>query len=545
MFGFAGFELDQRRAELRGPGGEAIKLRPKSFELLVLLVANAGRVLDKQELVEAVWPSVHVGDDSLFQCIREIRVALGDDQRQMVKLVSGRGYIFAVDVSVEPDGATAIVPAGAERAATRPAFFRLRGRAAMAALCAILGLAVAALAVWPDLVFKRPPLTIAVMPMLDASDDPAGAAMAAGVTVRLIDGLAKIENIRVVTPDLEHAPTVAAQSDFVVRGELQRDGQSWTLQPRMIRTATGEVQPLAAASVDAGGSDLQLQQSRLAAGTGHTLARHLNGLIADGGAPAGSAGVVIEQSLASINQTTRERFGVSQAMLRDALAAEPENADLAVALAALQLRGIQMVWYSPDDAIAAETEARATLERALREKPNSIPVLETYCRFLSATNRFAESLVACSRTLSFDPWNGQVLYLVGLGQLHLGRLEDALATFQQADRFDTPQVSRWTWLLGAGWTNVLMGRGEDALPWLERSIAITPGSGRSYMLLAAAYQQAGRGDDAKAAMQEGLILRPGSSALNVATPETNASPVFIKAARRGVVAMVEAGLPER
>ena len=54
------------------------------------------------------------------------------------------------------------------------------------------------------------------------------------------------------------------------------------------------------------------------------------------------------------------------------------------------------------------------------------------------------------RTLSFDPWNGQVLYHLGLTQLQLGRFDDAMATFRQADQFDTPPVSRWTWLLGAG-----------------------------------------------------------------------------------------------
>jgi tetratricopeptide (TPR) repeat protein len=207
------------------------------------------------------------------------------------------------------------------------------------------------------------------------------------------------------------------------------------------------------------------------------------------------------------------------------------------------MRGIQMVWYSPDDAIAAEAQAGAALERALRVKPNSIPVLETYCRFLSATNRFVDSLVTCARALSFDPWNGLALYLVGLGQLHLGRFEDALATFQQADRYDTPQVSRWTWLLGAGWANILMGRDEEALPWLQKSIAITPASGRSHMLLAAALQQLGRTDEAKAAMQEGLKLRPGTTALNVSPPRRNASPAFVEAGERVIQHMVAAGLP--
>ncbi|XUM20582.1 winged helix-turn-helix domain-containing protein [Bradyrhizobium oligotrophicum S58] len=71
--------------------------------MLRLLVANPGRVLTKQELMEAVWPDVHVGEDSLFQCIREIRTALGDERRQTVKLASGGGYVFTADIASEAD----------------------------------------------------------------------------------------------------------------------------------------------------------------------------------------------------------------------------------------------------------------------------------------------------------------------------------------------------------------------------------------------------------------------------------------------------------
>jgi DNA-binding winged helix-turn-helix (wHTH) protein/tetratricopeptide (TPR) repeat protein/TolB-like protein len=575
---FAGFELDRQRSELRGPDGEAIKIRPKTFEILALFAANPGRVLSKRELMEVVWRNVHVGDDSLFQCIRELRAALGDDRRQMIKLASGGGYLFTAEVAVEPAGSAhteaavcaeaanagpvAHAAAAAEQAKSRRSFFGLRGRASVAAVAglgAIIGLAGAAPVFRPDLIFKRTPPIIAVMPIVDASNDPRGAAMAKDVTDRLTDGFAKIDNIRVVasrsaaaTVRPEPASAPSASSDFEVRGELQRGEQSWTLRARIIKTATGEVQSVATASAGVDEPDVQLQQSRLAAGAGHLLARRLNGLLEAGESPAatggsadGNAKVIIEQAVASINQTTRERFGMAQTMLQNALAVESDNVDLAVALAALQLRGIQLVWYSPDDAIAAEAQAGATLERALRAKPNSIPVLETYCRFLSATNHFVESLVTCARTLSFDPWNGLALYLVGLGQINLGRFEDALATFQQADRFDTPPVSRWTWLLGAGWADLLMGRGDGAVPWLQRSIAITSASGRSHMLLAAAYVKAGRIDEAKAAMTEGLKLRPGTTALNVAPAMTNASPVFLQASERIIESMVAAGLPER
>lgn len=579
MLRFAGFELDPQRAELRGADGTPIKLRPKTFEMLRLFATSGGRVLSKQDLMEAVWPNVHVGEDSLFQCIRELRTALGDERRQLIKLASGGGYLLATEVvavpaadpaqaeGTRPDPTGEVAPRPPAEAAAVPVrpqramfgFSRQAKVAAVAGLCVIvMGLAVAAPVLKPDLLFKRTPPRIAVMPIVDASNDPHGAMMAAEATSRLTDGFAKIQNISVVAPRLtavasgESTTAPAASSDYEIRGELQLSDQSWTLRARMIKTGTGEVQSVAATSVKADEADALLAQSRLAAGVGHVLARRLNEILEPSAAPsrtrkasAGGDKVAVEQALASINQTTRERFGMAQTMLQKALTEDPDNVDLAVALASLQLRGIQLVWFSPDEAVAVEARANATLEQALRSKPNSIPVLEAHCRFLSATNHFVESLVTCAKALSYDPWNGSALYLIGLGQIFLGRFDDALATFRQADRYDTPPASRWTWLLGAGLANLLMERNEEAASWLERSIAITAATGRSHMFLAVAYQRSGRFEEAKAAIQEGLRLRPGTTRLSVWPPTKNLSPVYVAAAGRVIQSMVDAGLPEQ
>ena len=181
---------------------------------------------------------------------------------------------------------------------------------------------------------------------------------------------------------------------------------------------------------------------------------------------------------------------------------------------------------------------------ALQEIGEDLPVMDAHCRFLNTTNQFVENLIACARTLSFDPWNGVALYHLSLAQLQLGRFEDALATFDQAYRFDTPAASRWTWPLGAGWACALMGRYEETLPWLQRSLAITSGSGRTHMLLAAAYQQLGRTSEARAALEKGQELRPGSTARNVPLPRENTSPVFVEASDRITQLMVAAGPPE-
>jgi Transcriptional regulatory protein, C terminal len=175
--------------------------------------------LSKQELMDAVWPNIHVGDDSLFQCIREIRTALGDDERQLIKLVSGQGYLFTAEVSIDPatTGTQGPLPvnvppaeAGVTADAPPRGLFGVRRSAALAVVgcCAIVALAVAATMVVPGIVFGHRPPTIAVMPITAADGDGETTAMAANVTTRLADGMAKIGNIRVSAPSA--APQVSA-----------------------------------------------------------------------------------------------------------------------------------------------------------------------------------------------------------------------------------------------------------------------------------------------------------------------------------------------
>jgi DNA-binding winged helix-turn-helix (wHTH) protein/tetratricopeptide (TPR) repeat protein len=567
---FAGFELDQARADLRGPDGESIKLRPKTLGILILLASNAGRVVSKQEMMDVVWPNVHVGDDSLFQVIREVRTALGDDQRQLIKLVSGRGYLFTPDVSNEPVTAGVLneiaaiasrapVPtaetatsAAADASPRRRLDLRRPAALAVAGLTMVLALAAATIMLRAEAVLGRRPPDIAVMPIVAADGDSEAMAMAANVTTRLTDGLAKIENIRVLAPRAVASSNGTPHADFVVRGELQKSERSWNVRARMVRSATDEVVWTASSSIEPEDADLELQQSRLAASIGHPLALRIGALLnadkhradAGRGSPPGSSHVTIEQATATILQITRERFATAQTMLEKALADDPDNVDLAVSLAALQLRGVQMVWYSPAESVATQAKARSILERALQVEPDSVPVLEAYCRFLNATNEFTDSLVACARTLNFDPWNGLALYHIGLAELQLGRFDDALATFQRADSFGTPQVSRWTWKLGIGWSYLLLGHAAEGLPWLQRSIAITPASGRSYMLLAAAYEALGQPAEAKTAMEKALALRPGSNLSNVVLPRKNASAAFLAASEKINQAFVTAGLPK-
>jgi len=100
VLSFGDFRLDLARAcVLRG--GQEINVRPKAFEALKYLVENPGRVITKAELIGSIWPNSFVTDDSLVQCMVEIRRALADDGQQIIKTVPRRGYIFNAEVTSE------------------------------------------------------------------------------------------------------------------------------------------------------------------------------------------------------------------------------------------------------------------------------------------------------------------------------------------------------------------------------------------------------------------------------------------------------------
>jgi DNA-binding winged helix-turn-helix (wHTH) protein len=90
---FDRFTLDLTRGCVR-LGDQVIDLRPKAFEVLRHLAENAGRLVSRQELFDAVWPNVVVSDDSLGQCIGELRQRLGDNEHRLIKTVSRRGYLL-------------------------------------------------------------------------------------------------------------------------------------------------------------------------------------------------------------------------------------------------------------------------------------------------------------------------------------------------------------------------------------------------------------------------------------------------------------------
>lgn len=80
--------------------GQLVGVRSKTFALLSHLARNPGRVVTKDEFFETVWPGLFVSDDSLTQCVRDARKAIGDDDQTILRTVPKRGYLLAEAVSL-------------------------------------------------------------------------------------------------------------------------------------------------------------------------------------------------------------------------------------------------------------------------------------------------------------------------------------------------------------------------------------------------------------------------------------------------------------
>ena len=152
---FGKFTIDEGRRQLLC-AGEAVRLSPKTFQLLTALVHESPRAISKTDLQEQLWPGTFVTDGSLANLVTELRCALGDDARDplFVRTLYGFGYSFTAPTS---DSIEAPQPP----ARSQRRFGHLTSAAAFGAMSAILILASRSTTAYPPLSMQQPIRSIA------------------------------------------------------------------------------------------------------------------------------------------------------------------------------------------------------------------------------------------------------------------------------------------------------------------------------------------------------------------------------------------------
>ncbi len=170
VYRFSDCVIDADRRELT-VAGETVTMQPKAFELLLYLIRNRQRAVDKDELQDALWPRSIVTETALTRCVMKARRAVGDDadKQAIIKTVHGHGYRFTASVE---DTVTDHPPADSKAAVNqttprRPSLQQIKIIGVAAGLFALI------VAAW--LYFAPPtfsgPVRLAILPVENATGD--------------------------------------------------------------------------------------------------------------------------------------------------------------------------------------------------------------------------------------------------------------------------------------------------------------------------------------------------------------------------------------
>jgi TolB-like protein/DNA-binding winged helix-turn-helix (wHTH) protein/Tfp pilus assembly protein PilF len=250
-FSFGDFVLDPGRGTLQR-AGEDIGLRPQTFAVLSMLAARRGELVSKDELLESVWHGASVTDDSLTQCIVEIRRAIGDESRTIIRTVPRRGFIF------DPPDATAAGHLAGEGIGAPGS--RSTNRGTGIALAAIAIAAVGIAVFWPttpdktdpiidDLQIAMRPNSIAVLPFVDMSDSQDQQYFADGIAEEILIRLDDYPGLEVIASTssfqfrdrLADASTIGRRLNtaYVLEGSVRKSGGQVRIAAQLVETRGG------------------------------------------------------------------------------------------------------------------------------------------------------------------------------------------------------------------------------------------------------------------------------------------------------------------
>src|SRR3984957_12937259 len=128
--------------------GNPVLVEPKALNLLIFLVENRSRLIERRELIQAVWGDAFVTDHVLNRAIGQLRKLLSDDSKvpRYIETVPTRGYRFIANVEVvEPEeakGSEPTRPAEGVPTSSNPTLKSARWGAVAAATVLVIGLAV-------------------------------------------------------------------------------------------------------------------------------------------------------------------------------------------------------------------------------------------------------------------------------------------------------------------------------------------------------------------------------------------------------------------
>lgn len=480
--------------------GTPIDAQPKTFDLLVYLIENRDRVVDKDELLAHLWPGTIVTDSALTQIVRKARSLAGDDgnRQAVIRTIQRRGFRFVATVQVQSDAA--------------------------------------------DLVRRAEP-SVAVLPFADMSAEGDQEFFCDGMVEESIAELSRIPGVRVASRTSSFAfkhraddvRDIARQLgvNTVLEGSVRKAGKRLRVTAQLIDAVTGF--QLLSERWDRKIEDMLAIQQDIARG----IAAALQGSRTSTGptSVAFTTDDLCDRGFAWLRRTSRrsQRFAVD--LFQQALAIDPKSVRawaghalsyvvlyptttrakrhhteaLRIANRATELGPHSAVAWTAFGAATAINEDFAAAETAfLRAIELDAALFESYHYFGHACFEAREyeraaKLYEQAATVRPDDYQAlvfarQAYRSLGRATEQLGAAERQVAAAERALRADPTNARALS--LGSG-SLVVLGRIDEARDWTRRARALEPNEPYVHYNAASVLAQLGNVEDALSALESG------------------------------------------
>ncbi len=548
FYEFGPFRLDPRKRRLMRDG-EPVRLTPKALDLLLVLIEERGRTVEKDELLEKVWTGTVVEENNLNQNITALRKSLGDSRQdsQYIATVPGIGYRFVADVRKVEEEVLPQRHKAAPQKSSGARVFRY-------ALLIVAPLVLAALVyAWYTREKPRPTvLSIMVLPLANLSSDPEQEYFADGITDALIGDLAKISGLHVIsrTSSMHYKgtkkslPEIARELkvDAVVEGTVQRSGDRVVIRAQLIHAATDvhlwvqdyeremrDVLDLQSEIAQAIARQIRIrmtpdEEARLASThpvrprafdlylqgrylywnkrTEENLDKaiqHFQNAIKEDSSFAqaytgladcyNALGTVMVSALPPI-----ESRRLAEAAATKALELDPALADAHTALA--YVNNYNWNWAA----------AEQGYKRALELNPNYANAHNFYANYLMSRGRIDEAIAASNRARELDPFSLAISSQRGFLLENARRYDDAIEQLRAVIAMD-PNHYHAHWVLGH--TYVAKGQFEEAIIAAQKAVDLSQRAPGALGMLGLAYGLGGHEAEARKVLNELLKLNEG------------------------------------
>lgn len=522
-----GIVLNGSDGSVSSSSGETIELRPQSREVLQLLAKAPNRIVSKEEFTDVVWGGRMVSEDSLVQCIAEIRSAIGDSDRKIIQTVPRKGYRFVPLVS----------------ATQKRNIYSLASAALLAVSLVLIGLAYQFLrnGSEPD----HPPV-VAVLPLDDLSARPHLNYLNDALSEGIITELARFPQFNVVARNSsfqfrDNAEDVRRIGDllgagYIVEGSQQFDGESVKVTVQLVDALNGV--HLFAESYERDLDDLFVVQNEIVAQVASVVGQAVLSDMPER-VPARDVDSRLRglQARNIMTQLNRENWEKAIALEETSIREEPDSAWGYIGKSLMLVPAAILGWMEPRDEVLGQSIELA--RTALRLDPENYMSHYALARVLSRQGEHAESILHFGRAAKLNPSDSIVWIGMSVPLLYSGKSEEALEALHRAKVVDPLHGDWLRWQLGLAYWQT--NECELGLEEMQSMASPPSASSKAKVALLVCLD---RIEEAEEVMSDYLESRPGFTIeIEDASVPGDWQPEGTR--ERWLGAMLDAGMPHK